>query len=309
MASALSIISSGVTQTGQPGPWIISIPSGSSWSMPCRMIECVCPPQTSIIAQGRVVTAWIWSSSRLARSGSLNSSRYFIAPAAPLLRRGHVQPGLPGGDGRTRRRTPPRASPSRSKLGERLLRRLLVEALDREADVHDDVLADRRRRGCTAGRPPCGPRRSRRRPSGCRRRSLRLSTRPGTARHMAVSPLVVPQRAPATRSWPSAIPPSFGGSSRGRSTLNPAPVRSPVRLAEQQRVLEHAAAERDRVESGVAADRCGQLGDQVDDRGVEAGGDLPGGPAAAHVVDDRAHHRRRVGDEGRRRRPRRSAKG
>jgi hypothetical protein len=39
ISSALSIISSGVTQTGQPGPWIISIPSGSSWSIPCRMIE------------------------------------------------------------------------------------------------------------------------------------------------------------------------------------------------------------------------------------------------------------------------------
>ena len=78
MASALSMISSGVTQTGQPGPWIISTPSGSSWSMPCRMIECVWPPQTSIIAHGRVVSAWIWSTRRLARSGSLNSSRYFM---------------------------------------------------------------------------------------------------------------------------------------------------------------------------------------------------------------------------------------
>jgi hypothetical protein len=34
IASALSMISSGVTQTGHPGPWIISRPSGSSWSMP-----------------------------------------------------------------------------------------------------------------------------------------------------------------------------------------------------------------------------------------------------------------------------------
>ena len=62
ISSALSMISSGVTHTGQPGPWIISISSGSSWSMPCRMIECVCPPQTSMIAQRRLVVAWIWSS-------------------------------------------------------------------------------------------------------------------------------------------------------------------------------------------------------------------------------------------------------
>ena len=41
ISSALSIISSGVTHTGQPGPWISSTPSGSSWSMPCRMIEWV----------------------------------------------------------------------------------------------------------------------------------------------------------------------------------------------------------------------------------------------------------------------------
>ena len=52
MASALSIISSGVTQTGQPGPWIISISRGSIWSMPFRMIECVWPPQTSMMFQG-----------------------------------------------------------------------------------------------------------------------------------------------------------------------------------------------------------------------------------------------------------------
>jgi len=62
MASALSIISSGVTHTGQPGPWISSICSGSSWSMPLRMIECVWPPQTSINAHGRVTV-------RLPRAG------------------------------------------------------------------------------------------------------------------------------------------------------------------------------------------------------------------------------------------------
>ena len=49
-------VRAGVTQTGQPGPWTISIPAGSIWSMPLRMMECVCPPQTSMIFHGRVVT-------------------------------------------------------------------------------------------------------------------------------------------------------------------------------------------------------------------------------------------------------------
>ena len=52
IASARSIVSSGVTHTGQPGPWISSTPSGSSWSMPLRMIVWVWPPQTSMSAHG-----------------------------------------------------------------------------------------------------------------------------------------------------------------------------------------------------------------------------------------------------------------
>jgi len=35
MTSALSICSSGVTQTGQPGPWIIRTPAGNASSIPC----------------------------------------------------------------------------------------------------------------------------------------------------------------------------------------------------------------------------------------------------------------------------------
>ena len=54
MACALSIVSSGVTHTGHPGPCTSSIPSGRSRSMPCFTIEWVWPPQTSIITQGRV---------------------------------------------------------------------------------------------------------------------------------------------------------------------------------------------------------------------------------------------------------------
>ncbi len=56
MASALSMSSSGVTQTGQPGPWIIRIPAGSSSSMPWRTMVWVWPPQTSISVHGRDVT-------------------------------------------------------------------------------------------------------------------------------------------------------------------------------------------------------------------------------------------------------------
>jgi len=85
ISSALSMISSGVTHTGQPGPWIISTPSGSSWSMPCRMIEWVCPPQTSIIAQCWVVTAWIWSSSRLISSDESSRCRASTSPIGRLL--------------------------------------------------------------------------------------------------------------------------------------------------------------------------------------------------------------------------------
>ena len=70
ISSALSIISSGVTHTGQPGPWISSTCSGSNWSMPCRMMVWVCPPHTSISVQGRVTVARMRSSSRAASSGS-----------------------------------------------------------------------------------------------------------------------------------------------------------------------------------------------------------------------------------------------
>jgi len=41
MARALSMSSSGVTHTGQPGPWIISTAPSSNWSRPLRTIEWV----------------------------------------------------------------------------------------------------------------------------------------------------------------------------------------------------------------------------------------------------------------------------
>lgn len=77
-AMARSRVSSGVTQTGQPGPWIIRIPAGNSSSMPWRTRVWVWPPHTSMIRQGRVAVRRSSSSSRRASTGSRYSSRYFI---------------------------------------------------------------------------------------------------------------------------------------------------------------------------------------------------------------------------------------
>ena len=55
MSMARSISSSGVTQTGQPGPWTSVTPSGSSSSTPNFTIAWVWPPQTSMMVHGRVV--------------------------------------------------------------------------------------------------------------------------------------------------------------------------------------------------------------------------------------------------------------
>ena len=55
IATAWSRTSSGVTQTGQPGPCSSVIWGGRRVSRPYRTIAWVCPPQTSMIVQGRVV--------------------------------------------------------------------------------------------------------------------------------------------------------------------------------------------------------------------------------------------------------------
>jgi hypothetical protein len=54
---ALSMSSTGVTQTGQPGPCTRVISLGSSSSIPNLMIAWVWPPQISMIVQG-LVTIW-----------------------------------------------------------------------------------------------------------------------------------------------------------------------------------------------------------------------------------------------------------
>ena len=93
IASARSMVSSGVTHTGHPGPWIISTSSGSNWSIPLRTIVWVCPPHTSMSAHGRVTVAAMSSSSRRASSGSPNSSRYFTNPLPGQGRlRGRLRP-------------------------------------------------------------------------------------------------------------------------------------------------------------------------------------------------------------------------
>ena len=95
MARARSMVSRGVTQTGQPGPWTRVISGGSSWSMPWRMMEWVWPPQISMMVQGRVTVAAMRPSSALASWGSRYSSRCFTdrsfratsAPGTMMARR------------------------------------------------------------------------------------------------------------------------------------------------------------------------------------------------------------------------------
>ena len=162
---------------GSPGPWIISISSGSSWSMPCRMIECVWPPQTSMIAHGRVVAAWISSSSLRGQLG--------VAELVEVLHRAAPRRAVRGC--RSCRRRPCRgtpaclaasanpspnsssSTPSCSKFASVAVRRLLVEPLQREPDVHDDVLADLDVRDVLQAHLLARRRRSRPRPSACRR--------------------------------------------------------------------------------------------------------------------------------------------
>jgi len=78
MATARSIITRGVTQTGQPGPWIRLTRDGSSWSRPNFRIEWVWPPQTSIRVHGWVAAAWIRRATVWMVAGSRYSSTWRI---------------------------------------------------------------------------------------------------------------------------------------------------------------------------------------------------------------------------------------
>ena len=72
MATARSMSSTGVTQTGQPGPWTRDTPGGKSESRPKRTMVWVWPPQTSMSVQGRVVI----SAKALANPRTAAASRY-----------------------------------------------------------------------------------------------------------------------------------------------------------------------------------------------------------------------------------------
>ena len=170
ISSALSMISSGVTQTGQPGPWISSMPSGSSWSMPCRMIEWVWPPQTSIIAQGCVDRRVDVVEQPLGQRRVLELVEVLHAASFRSSGRSGRVGGSPACSAARPQWSPNSASssPICRKSSRVSLRRLLVEPLQGEADVDDRVVADLRCRGRTPGTPPWSRRRSRPGPSACR---------------------------------------------------------------------------------------------------------------------------------------------
>src|ERR1017187_3584035 len=144
IACARSIISSGVTHTGHPGPCTSSTPSGRSWSSPFLTMEWVWPPQTSISTQGRVWMRRISATILAATSPSRYSSRYFIA-VAPLGRRDQDR-GIRildlVDDGRLQFR-------ELVQFLQRLVGPLglcLIHLADGEADVHQDILAGLRLR-------------------------------------------------------------------------------------------------------------------------------------------------------------------
>src|SRR5579864_5044947 len=86
MATALSINSIGVTQTGQPGPCTNVISFGSRSSKPLLTMVCVWPPQISMIVHGRVTFLQIAPASCSAAFWSRYSLRNFTEL---LLHRAH----------------------------------------------------------------------------------------------------------------------------------------------------------------------------------------------------------------------------
>ena len=294
ISSALSMISSGVTQTGQPGPVDHLDLVGQ------QLVDAVPDDRVGLPAAdlhdrpaAGSSTAWIWSSSRAASSGSLNSSRYFTDC---LLLAGVRSARLPG---RGSNPSPNSSSsmPSCSKLGERLQRRLLVEPLDREADVDDRRTRRPARRGCTPGRPPCGRRRSRPRPSACRRAPRCSMTLPGTARHMALSSC----RRRVSRDAPTHQLAEGDAAVVGRhlpvAQHREAAARSRVRgtAASSRAFWNTPPAERDRVEAGrCSRPRAARSTTRSATRGVEprARSRRPATPARTSATTARDHRRR-----------------
>ena len=126
IASARSICSSGVTQTGQPGPCTSRSPSGTSRSMPLRTRVCVWPPQTSMIVQGRVAVRRMAPSRRSASPRVAVFVEVFHGRSSPV----------PAG---------PSSQPSRSPLSSRKAKTRPAStgsiAADGDAGVDDHVVA------------------------------------------------------------------------------------------------------------------------------------------------------------------------
>ncbi len=147
----------------EPGPGSGASLASSSMT-PWRMIECVWPPQTSIIAHGLGGDGVDLVEQRPGEVGVaelvevLHGRASFAGPAGRLAGFGGEREPV----AELLLEDPELLEGREGSLGGRL-----VEPLDGEADVDDDVLADRRR-GCSRGRPPCARRRSRPAPSAGR---------------------------------------------------------------------------------------------------------------------------------------------
>ena len=117
--------------------------AGSSSSMPYRTIVCVCPPQTSMIVQGRVIVRGSRrSAGRQLGIAELVEVLHVVRPSRTACvpsGRGSPprRPRDPSG-----RRTPCPARPIRWNSAQRLLRRCLVKALQGETHMDHGVVAD-----------------------------------------------------------------------------------------------------------------------------------------------------------------------
>src|SRR5438270_2982948 len=116
IATALSMSSIGVTQTGHPGPCTSVISLGSRSSRPLFTMVWVWPPQISMIVHGRVTFCRIVAASFSAALGSRYSLRNFTKL---LFHRAHLL-----------------------EVFEDALGFVLVNHADSESNVDQDVLAD-----------------------------------------------------------------------------------------------------------------------------------------------------------------------
>src|SRR5271165_4429911 len=118
IATALSINSIGVTQTGQPGPCTSVMSRGNKSSSPLLTMVWVCPPQISMIVQGRVTFFQIcWDNCAAAfwSRYSLRNFTEFLLEAAEFF-----------------------------EVLEDTLRLVLVDHADGEADVDEHIFSDLR---------------------------------------------------------------------------------------------------------------------------------------------------------------------